>query len=141
MTNTKKTKEKGICDCESQSPPKSTLIHPDSPSKQPASPSLDTALQSRAYFFSTLCHHQGWLSLTQSPGRPLADARLSHRCLQNYIINNHISVGNERESAKAEKECRRVCGEVGGGGVAAQWLKQLEKALNVYILLSHAGSS
>lgn len=54
MTNTKKTKEKGIGDDESQSEPKSTLVHTNGPSKQLANPSLATALQSP--FLFTLCH-------------------------------------------------------------------------------------
>lgn len=69
MTNTEKTKEKGICDDESQSEPKSTLVHTNGPSKQLASPSLATALQS-PFLFSPL-PPSGWLIPMQSPARPL----------------------------------------------------------------------
>lgn len=66
MTNTKKTKEKGICDDESQSEPKSTLVHTNGPSKQLASPSLDTTLQS-PFLFSPL-PPSGWLTLCPDAG-------------------------------------------------------------------------
>lgn len=106
MTNTKKTKEKGICDCESQAPPKSTLIHPDSPSTLTADTSLDTTLQSQARFFSTLCPHQAGSAprstqfvLCRMIAFPLVCTELNHK--------QSIPVGNERESAQAEKNAEK----------------------------------
>lgn len=88
MTHTKQTKEKGICDCESQSPPKSTLIHTNGPSKQLASPSRNPILQRQAHFFSNLftcglAHpHTASLPLLgclHPPILPLVFAGLNHK--------------------------------------------------------------
>lgn len=131
----KKTKEKEICDCESQSPPKFTLFHaesPESPSKQLASPLLDTTLQSQGWLFNPL-HRQGGLC---SHG-----ARLT-LCRDSLILSLVLAELNHQQSypySKGKGQCQRPMQK--GGQKSEGGFKQPKKAQSVCFMPRHRRGS